>query len=143
MDAQTHLLKSLEIFGEFAVGYDIVRSLTYLGDVNVMTGNFPEAKKIYRDALQLSIEAKVVPIALDAILGLGILYARAGDPERALMLCDYVLNHASSEEETRNRAGQLRAGLKPMLRSEKDIAAFTMEMENRFDVIVKVALETI
>ena len=67
--AKTNLLKSLEIFGEFSVGWDIARSLAYLGDVAMLEGNFGEARKTYQDALVSALEANATPIALDALLG--------------------------------------------------------------------------
>lgn len=140
-EAQVHLLKSLEIFGEFAVGWDIARSLTYLGDVAMMAGNFPEASKYYRDALQSSVEAKAFPITMDALAGLGNLQAQIGEPELAVMLCDLVLNHSSSEEETRSRAGQLLASLQSILRPEQVKTAQAIARNKPFDLMVKEALE--
>jgi predicted ATPase/DNA-binding XRE family transcriptional regulator len=109
--AREHLLKSLEIFGEFAVGWDIARSLTYLGDAALLAGDDPQAREMYRDGLQASIDAQAFPIALDALAGLGELDARSGKPESALLFCRVIQNHPSSEDETKRRAGQLEADL--------------------------------
>jgi predicted ATPase/DNA-binding XRE family transcriptional regulator len=142
MEAEAHLLKSLEIFGEFAVGWDIARSLTYLGDVAMMAGDIAEAIKKYRDALQSSVEAQAIPIALDALLGLGSLQAQTGKLESAMALCCYVLRHPSSEGGTKRRAELLRANLETQLSAQQVETACKMATEVTFDRIAKEALET-
>ena len=133
---------SLEIYGEFAVGYDIARSLTYLGDATLMSGDLTAARKDYLDALQISIEEKTIPIALDALLGLSDVQARVGNTEHALVLCYHILCHPSSEEDTKSRAEQLRATLEPKLNPEEVMAARSMATEHTFEMIVKAAQET-
>lgn len=139
--AKSHLLKSLEIFGEFAVGWDIARSLTYLGDAALISGEFTEARKFYLDALPLSIEAEAIPIALDALWGLAKLQAQTGEVEHALELSFYILDHPSSEDETRNRAGQLWEALQPTLNPAQIKKAHTNAQEKTFDSIVNEVLE--
>ncbi|HZD56893.1 MAG TPA: tetratricopeptide repeat protein [Anaerolineales bacterium] len=140
--AQTHLLKSLEIFGQFSQGWDIARSLTYLGDAARMAGDFPEARKYYQDALGSSIDEHLIPIALDALLGLGELQAQTGKPENALKLCYYILGNPVSEHETKSRAEQLRAFLEPQLTSQQVTTAHSQAQGAAMDAIVEIALET-
>jgi predicted ATPase/transcriptional regulator with XRE-family HTH domain len=140
--AQTHLLKSLEIFGQFSQGWDIARSLTYLGDAALMAGDFPEARKYYQDALRSSIDEHLIPIALDALLGLGELQAQTGKPENALLLCYFILYHPFSEHETKSRAGQLRANLEPQLSSQQVMESHSQAQGVAMDAIVEMALET-
>jgi predicted ATPase/transcriptional regulator with XRE-family HTH domain len=140
--AQAQLLKSLDIFGRFAEGWDIARSLTYLGDAAMLAGDFLEARKYYQDALQLSIEAQATPIALDAILGLGELQAQTGKPENALLLCAYILQHPSSEHDTKSRAEELWGTLEPQISPEQVVASRSQAKGVSMDAIVKEALET-
>jgi len=140
-EARAHLLKSLEIFGEFAVGWDIARSLTYLGDASRMAGDSAAARRYYQDALHPSIEANVTPIALDALGGLSNLEILDGKTDHALMLCYYILDHPSSEGETRNRAGQLSAALEQELNPDQVKKARTTAREKSFDLIVKETLQ--
>ncbi|HSB66323.1 MAG TPA: tetratricopeptide repeat protein [Anaerolineales bacterium] len=100
-EAEAHFRKSLEIFGDYTIGWDIARSLTYLGEVIRISGDLNEARKYYLDALRISIEGRSIPSALAAIAGLSSVQAQVGNIESALMLCYYILNHSSSEEETR------------------------------------------
>jgi predicted ATPase/transcriptional regulator with XRE-family HTH domain len=141
-EARAHLLKSLETFGEFTVGWDIARSFTYLGDAAMMSGDYSEARKPYLDALCLSMQAKAIPIVLDALWGLGKLQSLAGKAEDALVLCYFILNHASSEEETKSRAKELRAALEPKLSSGQVKAARAAAQRKTIDLMVKEALET-
>jgi predicted ATPase/DNA-binding XRE family transcriptional regulator len=141
-EGQAHLLKSLEIFGEFAVGWDIARSLAYLGDAAMMASNFAEARTFFQDTLQSSVEAHAIPIALDALAGLAELQAQAGKVEDALLFCYYVLNHPSSEDETKSRAEKLRATLEPKLSAKQIMAVQVSAEEKTFDSIVKEARET-
>jgi len=106
-EAQLHLRKSLEIFGEYIEGWDIARSLTYLGEALMLAGDFDKAQTTYRDALRLAIQANAIPITLDSLLGMAQLYGHIGKPEHALELSYYVLNHAASVQETKDRARQL------------------------------------
>jgi tetratricopeptide (TPR) repeat protein len=102
--AQSLLQKSLELFTGFVTGWDIVRTLTYLGETATASGDLGEARRIYLQALELAQEVQAVPLALDALVGLAYHYTQAGDPERVLRLCNYVLAHAASIQETKARA---------------------------------------
>ncbi len=138
--ARVHLLKSLEIFGEFAVGWDIARSLTYLGDAALLAGDYPQARDMYRDGLRAAIEAQATPIALDALAGLGELDARSGKFESALLYCQAILQHPSSEAETQQRAGQLRAALEAKLDPGQIQAVAGMAKQKSLEEIAREAL---
>jgi predicted ATPase/transcriptional regulator with XRE-family HTH domain len=109
--AQAHLRKSLEIFGQDFVGWDIARSRTYLGDALLLAGDRIAARDEYLDALRVAVETNSIPIALDALSGLGSLEAQTGSPKRALELSTVIINHPSSPVETKNRVEQLRLDL--------------------------------
>lgn len=142
-EAQTHLLKSLEIFGEYFRGWHIAISSTYLGHATRLAGSYTEARKYYLDSLRLSAEVQAVPVVLDALSGMGYLLEQAGQAENALVLCYFILNHASSEDETKGRVERLRISLESKLSSEQITAACSLAMEKSFDEIVKETLETV
>ncbi|MGW8251477.1 MAG: tetratricopeptide repeat protein, partial [Anaerolineales bacterium] len=135
--AKTHLLKSLEIFGDFSVGWDIARSLAYLGDVAVQEGNHSEARRVYQEALVCALEANATPIALDALLGLAELDARNGKPEKAIVLCFYILNHPASEDETKHRAGRLRVELESGLSSKVVSTALELASDVSMELVFR------
>jgi tetratricopeptide (TPR) repeat protein len=106
-EAQAHFRKSLEIFGAYIEGWDIARSLTYLGDAVFMMGDLPEAESAYREALRLAIEAKSIPVALDAVVGLARLQLCHGEVEKAFALASYVLNQAASTQDSKEISRRL------------------------------------
>jgi predicted ATPase/transcriptional regulator with XRE-family HTH domain len=135
--AQAHLLKSLEVFGQYYTGWHIAISLTYLGHATRMAGMDSEAGKYYLDGLRLSVEEKAIPIVLDALSGLGSLQAKYGYPEQALLLCYHILNHPSSQDETKAHADQLREALEPQLDPKQVAATRTQAYEKSLEEIVK------
>lgn len=106
-EAQANLLKSLETFGEYYVGWDIVLTLNYLGDVALMTGDLSTAQKTYLDVLRSAVEAQATPIALDALLGLSRVRLQMGEPEQAYELAYHVLNHIAATQEAKDIACQV------------------------------------
>ena len=141
-EAQIYLLKSLEVFGEYFTGWHIAISKTHLGHATRMAGSYTEARKYYLDALRLSVEEKAIPIVLDALSGLAYLQEKNGKAENALLLCYCIINHPSSEEETRSRADQLRVVLESRLRPAQIKTAHMNAKEKAFDLVVKGMLET-
>jgi predicted ATPase/transcriptional regulator with XRE-family HTH domain len=142
-EAQIHFRKSLEIFGEYIIGWDIARSLTFLADATLLSGDLTEAKNLYLDGLRLSKDAKAIPIALDALLGLGIIKAQAGKVEQALVLCYYIMNHSSSEQEAKSRSAQLCSELEMKLDPKQIDAARSCAMATTFEQIANDVLGTI
>jgi hypothetical protein len=105
--AQALLRKSLDIFGNYIVGWDIARSLTYLGDAASMVDELAEAHISYVNALHLAIGAKSIPVALDVVMGLARLQLRSGKTGRAFEPADFVSNHPAGTQATRTDASQL------------------------------------
>jgi tetratricopeptide (TPR) repeat protein len=141
VEAQDYFRKSLEHFGNYIVGWDIARTLTYLGDAMRLSGDPAVARKDYQDALSLAIEAKSPPIAMDALLGLACLQAQAGEVEKALILCHFILDHPCSEAETICGAGQLCTSLQAQLSLGQAEAARARAQAQSLDMIVNEALD--
>ena len=141
-EAQSFIMKSLEIFGEFAVGWDIARSISYLGDAAKIAGNYHEARKIYKEALESAIQAQAIPIALDALIGLGEIKAQFGEIEIALLFFYFISHHPASDSEAKSRAKQLSAELEPNLHSKQIMKAQSLATELSFERIGKIALES-
>jgi tetratricopeptide (TPR) repeat protein len=135
-EAQSLLRKSLDLFAEFVTGWDIVQSLVYLGEAAAAADDPSEARRIYLDALQLAMEVHVISLALDALTGLAHLQAGAGQAEGALELLLCVLSHPSSTQETKDRAGQLRAQLETQLTPGQVAAAQERARAVTFDALV-------
>jgi predicted ATPase/transcriptional regulator with XRE-family HTH domain len=140
-EAEAHFRKSLEIFGDYTIGWDIARSLSYMGEVLMKSGNLNEARKYYLDALQISIDANSTPSAINALAGLGNFQAQAGNIETAYILCYYLFNHSSCEEETKSRVAEKCTGLEQLLDSGQIMLMRTKATQVTFAEIVDLASE--
>ena len=141
-EAKIQLRKSLVIFSEYTTGWNIARSLTSLGHAARMAGEYTEARDHYLDAVRLSIEAEATPIAMDTLLGLGYLQEQAGKAENALVLCYFVLNHPSSEVQTKDSAGQLCVELEHRLSSNQVHGVRNQAKGMTIESILSVVLES-
>jgi predicted ATPase/transcriptional regulator with XRE-family HTH domain len=142
VEAEANIRKSLEVFSDYTIGWDIACSVTYLADIIRMSGNLYKARKNYLDALHLSIDAKAIPIALDALAGMSHLYAQTGSLKHALVLCYFILDHSSSEDETKNRIEELRAGLERKFSAEQILSVRAETKRKSFSEIIEMVSET-
>jgi predicted ATPase/transcriptional regulator with XRE-family HTH domain len=106
-EAQSMFNKSLDLFTEYSTGWDIIQSLVYLGDAASAAGDFSEAKRIYQEALSQGMEAKVMPLVMDILIGLSYLLIQDGEYDQAMKLSSYAMHNASSSYEAKDRAAQL------------------------------------
>jgi predicted ATPase/transcriptional regulator with XRE-family HTH domain len=139
-EAQGYFRKSLEIFGEYIVGWDIARTLSYLGEATMLAGDLPEAREIYLNALLLAVQVKAMPIALDSFLGLAQIFVQTGETISGLRLSDYVLNHAASTQETKDRARRLYLEAKPLLTEKKVESALQWPDNHSIESILEILL---
>jgi predicted ATPase/DNA-binding XRE family transcriptional regulator len=117
-EAEAFLRQSLDVFNEFVTGWDIARSLTYLGDAKLALGDLPAAESIFKEALHLSIEARAVPLVLDALAGFAELAQQAGRHEQALELASFVLAHSASPQSTKERTERITQAVTEALSAE-------------------------
>ena len=87
------------------------------------------------------MEAHAIPITLDALASLGELQAQAGKIEEALLFSYYILNHHSSEEETKSRTKKLRATVEPKLSAQQIMVVQASAESNTFASFVEGILE--
>ncbi|HRV93698.1 MAG TPA: helix-turn-helix domain-containing protein, partial [Anaerolineae bacterium] len=85
-EAETLIHYSLDTFNEFVTGWDIVLSLIYFGEIKAAAGDFLEARRVFLETLPMALDVQAIPLALDALIGLAHLAARAGQAEQALEL---------------------------------------------------------
>jgi predicted ATPase/transcriptional regulator with XRE-family HTH domain len=120
LEAQLLFRKSLDVFADFVVGWDIARTLNYLGEAAFSTGDLSEARKIYLKALRLSVDEVVTPIMLDSILGIAYILAETGEIDASIRLSNYVSIHPASTHETKDRAQRLIARLRKVSKHRTD-----------------------
>jgi predicted ATPase/transcriptional regulator with XRE-family HTH domain len=105
-EAQLHLTRSLEKFGDYIVGWDIARSQIYLGAATRMAGDLAGARTILVDALRLSHEINSLPLVLDAVIELACLEVHS-NPRQAISWLISVVDHPALAHEALERAHQL------------------------------------
>ena len=121
-EAKNEFQKSLEIFSDYTEGWDIARTLTYLGDVTQNISDLKEARVFYLKALPLAIQAQAIPIVMDALVGLAQLAVQTENFVEAYELSSFALHHLASTGETKDQARML------IQRVESCLPAEQMEM---------------
>ena len=86
-------------------------SLNYLGQASLGSGDMAAAERYFRRALALFGDNPSAPSALDSLLGLAEVQKQHGQSARALDLLEIIVAHHACEQNTRQRAQQLRKGL--------------------------------
>lgn len=106
--ARMALLEAVALAQESGNQWDRVWGEVGLGDAELGLGNPVQASTHYCLGLRLATEEHALPIALDALAGLALLRAQAGDRESALELAGHVSLHPASSGNARTRADQVR-----------------------------------
>jgi hypothetical protein len=78
---------------------------------------------------------------LDALIGLAHLQAQAGEAEQALELSVCVAEHIASTQQTKGRAGRLRAEIESRLSSQQVEAATARARSKTLETAVSARLE--
>jgi tetratricopeptide (TPR) repeat protein len=136
-EAETLIHYSLDVFNEFVTGWDIVLSLVYLGEIKAAAGDLLEARRLFLEALPMALEVQAIPLALDALIGLAYLAARAGQAEQALALSSCVSCHPASTQEAKDQAAQLGADLEAQLTTEQLEAVQARAQAKSLEVTVR------
>ena len=142
VEAQQLLHESLVLFKAMDNGWGMARELYYLGHTTYALGDYRAAQRYLLDGIRTALEAQVVPIALEALLGVAILRIKAGTIEAALELLMHILNHPASRKETINRAGQLCAELEAQLLPQQFEVVQTRVRARSFTAVVQEILST-
>jgi tetratricopeptide (TPR) repeat protein len=107
--------KAVDTFTELGGLFYIGQGLTQMGRSLFALGNDFEAERLWREALRIVAEIRGIPVVLEALVGLASLRAKRGETQSALELLLMVLNHPGCDQEIKNRANVLRAGLEAQL----------------------------
>ncbi|HEU5103598.1 MAG TPA: tetratricopeptide repeat protein [Roseiflexaceae bacterium] len=99
--------ESLALSREIGNKRGIAISLNHLGRVSCALGANDHSRQSFGEALKVAMEIGAVPLALDALVGLAELTARAGDQVRAVEMLAVPLRHPAGEQRTKDRAGRL------------------------------------
>jgi predicted ATPase/DNA-binding SARP family transcriptional activator len=89
--AVDHCQMSLATFTKLGKRIEIPTVLTVLGNIHANQREFVEAKKRFRDALEIALDIDSSPEILRALVGLAPLLAREGEENTAIQLLRFVL----------------------------------------------------
>ena len=117
--------ESIARFKELGDHWSLARALNNMGMVTAALGDYSAAQRCFRDAMRIAMEARTVPIVLDALVGTAdVLVAQNSvAAERTLGVLLQVLAHSAAGQETRARAERLRTELVAKLTPQQIEAA--------------------
>ena len=114
-EAERLFHESLVLFKDIGSAWGIAQVLNDLGGMSSALNAYPKSQQYFRETLATAMEAKALPVALDALVGITAVRAKAGAAEPALELAAYILHHPASSKETQERAAQLGAEVQAQL----------------------------
>jgi tetratricopeptide (TPR) repeat protein len=129
--------KSLDTLTDLGARQDVGRVLAEMSRSVFALGNDVEAERIWREALRIAAEIRGIPVVLEALVGIASLRAKRGETQSALELLLMVLNHPACDQETKNRANALQAGLEAQLTPIEIEAIQAHAGEKTFEAVVE------
>lgn len=115
--------EALAIYEAIGDRAGMVNALNELGELDCAQGQPDRARRRFIDAITIAMAAQTPPLALDALVGIALALAQAGERERAAELQALVLHHPQSDDEARRKAEQRRQDLASTLGPEAMAAA--------------------
>ncbi len=76
-------------------------SLAGLGHACAALRDWDATRAYFREAAELAVELKLMPVALDALGGMAVLLSKDGEKEKAAALAGFVLSQPAAERQTR------------------------------------------
>jgi hypothetical protein len=107
--ALAHIRHSLELFQGYVIGWDVARSLSYLGEATLAAGDTGEAQRIFLEAFQAAKQTQARPIMLDVLVALAQMQLQSGNAQQAMGLALLALNHPAGTHEAKERACRVSA----------------------------------
>lgn len=117
--ARRYYHESLAISREIGHRHGATSTLSNLGHLHVLLGNYALAWKHLREALSEATAIGVVPLTLDALIGVALLWAETGKKEEAAELVGLIVNHPAMEVDTSQAAEGILAKLRQVLPAEQ------------------------
>jgi tetratricopeptide (TPR) repeat protein len=137
MEAQHFFQESIALWREIGDQGSLAQTLNNLGDNLLALGDSSGAHHRFVEALAIARETQVIPVALEALLGLAHLRLQEGAVEPALELVSQVLQHPASTQEAKNRAAGLAAEIRNRLPSTQVAAIQTRVQIKNFEAVIR------
>jgi predicted ATPase/transcriptional regulator with XRE-family HTH domain len=135
-EAQGFFQESITLWREIGDQGSLAQTLNNLGDNLLALGDWSGARRCFMEALAIGRETQVIPVALDALLGLAILRLQEGATEPALELVSQVLQHPASTQEAKNRAEGLAAEIEARLPSSQLATIQARSQIKNFEAVI-------
>ncbi len=117
-DAAQQLLSSVKLFKKVEEPWGIALALNYLANGWYIAGAHDQAKSYACEALAIAAEARLAPLALEALVTLAAVHIQSGEKGAAHLLLRLALEHSGSTHFTRERAQNLLTALEADLTPE-------------------------
>ncbi len=133
-----HLIREgIALFREVGDRLNTAVALDALGAVRHRRGMYREAQADFLEAFHLGMEMQSLSVALEALVGVAGVRVQEGSIEPVLELCMHVVNHPASNQRTKDRAEELRAGLEAQLTPQQIQAAHARAQAQTFEAVVQ------
>jgi tetratricopeptide (TPR) repeat protein len=133
--AKQYYIQSLAIDQEIGHRHGTTSTSSNLGHLYVLMGEYSSAWDCLRLALREATAIGVVPLTLDALVGVAQLRAETGQEDSAAQLLGMSLNHPAVEADSTKVAETVLAGLRDTLPAE--------QLENAIEQGKTLELETV
>jgi hypothetical protein len=131
------LKESIKQFRNIGDTWFMAHALNLDGYFALAMGDETQAQESFKRAGKIAHENEAPPNILDALAGLGTLYAHKGICEMALRIVLYILQHPAGTKETKDKVEKLRAELESQLAPEQIEAARSYAHSTSLDAIAR------
>ena len=114
-EAQSLLEKSSALCKEIGEEGNLAQTLNHLGDALLKVGDKERARRHFLDALSVANNMQILPVLMDALMGVAETQTLEGSLESALETLILISQHPSSSRATKTRAEKLQSELKSQL----------------------------
>jgi predicted ATPase/DNA-binding XRE family transcriptional regulator/Flp pilus assembly protein TadD len=114
-DAQSLLEKSSALWKEIGEQGNLAQTLNHLGDVLLKMDDKERARRHFLDALSVANNMQIIPVLMDALMGVAEIQTREGAFASALETLILIHENPSSSRATKTRAEELQSEIKSQL----------------------------
>jgi predicted ATPase/DNA-binding XRE family transcriptional regulator len=136
-EARRLLKESIKHFRDIGDTWFMAHALNLDGYFALAMGDETQAQESFKQAGKIAHENEAPPNILDALAGLGTLYAHQGIREMALRITLYILQHPAGTKETKDKVEKLRSEMESQLAPEQIEAARSYAYSTSLDAIAR------
>jgi predicted ATPase len=134
--------ESLALLREIEEFWGMLQALNNLGSVCLTLGAYPEARSAFCESLSIAAHEKILPEALDALIGMAYIFMEEGDLEEALAMVLLALNHPLTRIESKARAEGICTKLTTVLSPQQVEAAHTWKNGKALHKVISEIVQT-